>query len=1496
MPDTVEIKISEPAPKLTDFEIYEEYKQCIELWSLTTDASKKKLGLILAGSLPDKHPVFGKKIKIQCLQEVTLAVLQTEEGYDKVVEWMDKRLGKKTWVSRAEAFLNVLSFKRNNMSITQYLDELDVLIGKCKQAKIDFPDECQGYILIANAGLTTNQGETLRGNIDMEAAAEKGELYEKVKHKVREILISPLIGGSVGAVGETEKGLSTEQMFLSEHEDIYAAWLKSKRPYGKKNYGKYNSQGYGKSKGASNGDNYAPKQGTFKENPRNRKGELMLCRVCNSSMHLERECQHKRSTYEKERNTRYKPMRHQAHVTEGESTYRDTDYSQKDSDSEDDFSNRPSDSIYYTADKDELSQFTSEALNMAALDTCCTSSVSGEKWMKIYLKAIPKAYARHVKGPYQSSKTFMFGNEGILKAGEAYTIPIVIADQLSLIKVDVIGSDIPLLLSREDMKKLGIGIDVKNDVVTVHDQPIPLVMTSAGHFTIDLIGREEVPIMEQVCVVDIMKEDEKSQFKLLQKLHRQFGHRPKRVFVKLLQDAGKWCQKFSEMLDKIMEGCEGCVMRRKTPDRPAVALEMASDFNEVIAMDLKFWGDKYILYIIDCFSRYTLGTVIDRKKPECVIDSLFKVWIQYFGVPDKIITDNGGEFSNAEMLEVTNQLNVVHLTTASEAAWMNGLCEKNHETNDNILAAIVRDYPNIDIKSALAWACTAKNSLSNVYGFSPFQIVFGKNPRLPSILNDPPPAWEIKSMSKTLQQNLTLINRTREEFVKSLSCAKIKKALLSRVRTMDRVYSPGQEVYYKRDRDDAWSGPAKVVAQDNKIILIKHGGSWKKISANRLIPKGQELAKNIELEEAAKVNSEVDTRVTNEKVDSTHAANIENLNTKTVQIMNTRKQGTRVTHDASTNHEQPLPTQSVEPISEQNNFLLVKKNDRIEVKHQGSWEKGKVMSRGAAATSKTYPNWYNLELDSGKQFCMQLTTEFARKITPEEEAYNNLHEDVMAVMVSKEKRDSPECLDAKLKELEKLKEFDTYEIVDDIGQNHITTTWVLTEKGDEIRARLTARGFQEEDDFPKDSPTMQKSSLRLLLALAAAKGWDIQTSDIKSAFLQGNRLEREVHVKPPKEAGLKGKLWRLLKCLYGLKDASRQWYTKVMQCLKSVGFEKSRFDAGLFYLVKNGQLIAVIGLHVDDFLHIGNTEFNASILPTILNNFKVGKSESRSFMYTGFLLEQSKDGVTIDQAQYVGNIEIPTLSAERMMEKNAEMSLEELSILRQMTGILNWVTRATRPDLCFDMINLSTKFKGGVVTDLKEAKKTLANLKQNQAKILISDIGDIAEAEIWCFTDAAFGNINNGKDSTGSYIIFLVNPHNGKSAPIEWKSNKTKRRVQSSLAAEALSLSAGLDAAIALKWMIADITGLDLSVKGIIDNKSTCDAVYSSTDVAEKRLRREIAIIQEMVEDGHVKEIRWLKGEDQLADALTKRGASTLKLMKVLQKGEMGAELLSIIR
>ena len=102
------------------------------------------------------------------------------------------------------------------------------------------------------------------------------------------------------------------------------------------------------------------------------------------------------------------------------------------------------------------------------------------------------------------------------------------------------------------------------------------------------------------------------------------------------------------------------------------------------------------------------------------------------------------------MRELTSKLNVKNNTTGAESPWQNGICERNHATTDSILRSVTRDYPKMKLDVALAWAVTAKNSMSNVYGFSPFQLVYGRNIRLPNVLNDPPPAWEEPEKSKVL--------------------------------------------------------------------------------------------------------------------------------------------------------------------------------------------------------------------------------------------------------------------------------------------------------------------------------------------------------------------------------------------------------------------------------------------------------------------------------------------------------------------------------------------------------------------------------------------------------------------------------------------------------------------------------------------------------------------------------------------------------------------------
>ena len=65
-----------------------------------------------------------------------------------------------------------------------------------------------------------------------------------------------------------------------------------------------------------------------------------------------------------------------------------------------------------------------------------------------------------------------------------------------------------------------------------------------------------------------------------------------------------------------------------------------------------------------------------------------------------------------------------------------------------------------------------------------------------------------------------------------------------------------------------------------------------------------------------------------------------------------------------------------------------------------------------------------------------------------------------------------------------------------------------------MRARLTARGFEELEKVASDSPTIDKCNVRIVLAICASENWTLETSDVKSAFLQGDILDRDVIIKP----------------------------------------------------------------------------------------------------------------------------------------------------------------------------------------------------------------------------------------------------------------------------------------------------------------------------------------------------------------------------------------------
>ena len=118
---------------------------------------------------------------------------------------------------------------------------------------------------------------------------------------------------------------------------------------------------------------------------------------------------------------------------------------------------------------------------------------------------------------------------------------------------------------------------------------------------------------------------------------------------------------------------------------------MATEFNEVVAMDLKIWRPGvYLLHLIDMATRFSLASVIYNKRPETIINQVMMMWIgNGMGTPKKFLADNGGEFANAHYRDMCENLNIEIANTAAYSPWQNGLCERNHAVVDDCVSKML---------------------------------------------------------------------------------------------------------------------------------------------------------------------------------------------------------------------------------------------------------------------------------------------------------------------------------------------------------------------------------------------------------------------------------------------------------------------------------------------------------------------------------------------------------------------------------------------------------------------------------------------------------------------------------------------------------------------------------------------------------------------------------------------------------------------------------------
>ncbi|SGY19608.1 BQ5605_C014g07700 [Microbotryum silenes-dioicae] len=471
------------------------------------------------------------------------------------------------------------------------------------------------------------------------------------------------------------------------------------------------------------------------------------------------------------------------------------------------------------------------------------------------------------------------------------------------------------------------------------------------------------------------------------------------------------------------------------------------------------------------------------------------------------------------------------------------------------------------------------------------------------------------------------------------------------------------------------------------------------------------------------------------------------------------------------------------------------------------------------------------------------------------------------------------------------------------GARALGSKWVFTRKENaqgevtRYKARLVAQGFAQRPGIDYNetfAPVARPSTILSLVGTAAAQGLFLEQFDFDSAFLNGTMTEM-VYMKYPKgwDRPQTGQALRLVKSMYGTKQAPREWNAAVNSLMVERGYKRSDADSCL-YVKRVDEKFIYITLYVDDGMVASNDqEFLDSEIEAFNKVYKL-KRLGPVKLFLGLEFERTSDYIFVHQSKYIrdlvamyGGGSVSKHPVKVPMEPRSDVEhstdpFDDVALYQSAVGALQYAAHRARPDIVTSVRAAASKVSAPTQADWIAVKRIIRYLQGTVDWGLKFNHGGSTVFEL--YSDASWGDDMSTGKSIGAFVSILAG------AAISWQSKQQSMVATSTTEAEILAASAAAKEAMWLRRLAADLE-LEQPKATLIweDNQAVIAiALNPAHHGRTKHYNVHHFYIRERVTAGDIR-IKYCKTGAMTADILTKPLARNLFELHREGMGMVGA-------